>query len=187
MPIITIYRRASGKGKNKRPDEGDPLNIQVGDGITFYNPRDRQYAAGKVERINHKAGVLRLEAMKFGKIVLRPPRRLGFDEIIKAERKITHKKHQEIKEDLVVPESSSDTKTEKPVLTTTPPEPSNRDPRLPPPGTHIKRSFKGKVYEILVKEETFVWEGREYPSLSKLAKDITGTSTNGFAFFRLKI
>jgi hypothetical protein len=31
----------------------------------------------------------------------------------------------------------------------------------------------------------FEWEGQRYPSLSAVAKAITGTHVNGFHFFRL--
>ena len=50
------------------------------------------------------------------------------------------------------------------------------DPRLPMAGTVLRRSWKG---------QTFRYEGRQYPSLSNIAFEITGTRWNGFSFFGL--
>jgi hypothetical protein len=55
-----------------------------------------------------------------------------------------------------------------------------RDPRLPPVGTVIRREHEGEVYEITVLEAGFDYEGRYYPTLSTVAREITGTTWNGF-------
>ena len=73
--------------------------------------------------------------------------------------------------------------------TTTPPaEPVNIptpvDPRLPPPGTILVRPYKGKRVQVQVLTDGFAYAGRVYPSLSAVAKAITGSHTNGFLFFR---
>ena len=60
-----------------------------------------------------------------------------------------------------------------------------RDSRLPPPGTFIERAFRGKVIRVQVEEEAFVWEEREYKSLSAIAREVTGKAWNGFVFFKL--
>ena len=71
---------------------------------------------------------------------------------------------------------------------TTPPQPGNRsapiDPRLPPPGTILTRPYKGQLIQVQVLTDGFAYAGRIYPSLSAVAKAITGSHTNGFLFFR---
>jgi hypothetical protein len=59
------------------------------------------------------------------------------------------------------------------------------DPRLPPPGTLLRRRYKGMVLQVQVQEDGFVFDGQRYPSLSAVAKAITGSHCNGFLFFRL--
>jgi hypothetical protein len=59
------------------------------------------------------------------------------------------------------------------------------DPRLPPPGTVITRLYKGQQLEVTILPSGFVFQGKFFPSLSALAKAITGAHCNGFAFFRL--
>lgn len=64
--------------------------------------------------------------------------------------------------------------------------PSSRDPRLPPPGTALRRVYKGVEQEVIVEHEGCTWKGRPYGSLSEVAKAITGTDWNGFRFFALR-
>jgi hypothetical protein len=59
------------------------------------------------------------------------------------------------------------------------------DRRLPPPGTILTRLYKGRQLQVQVLTEGFAYDGRVYPSLSAVAKAITGSHTNGFLFFRL--
>jgi len=59
------------------------------------------------------------------------------------------------------------------------------DDRLPPPGTVITRKYKGAVLQVRVLGQGFEYEGEVYPSLSAVAKAITGSHCNGFLFFRL--
>jgi hypothetical protein len=72
--------------------------------------------------------------------------------------------------------------------TPTPPEPvrvpAPIDPRLPPPGTILTRPYKGQRLHVQVLTEGFAFGGNVYPSLSAVAKAITGTHTNGYHFFR---
>ena len=71
---------------------------------------------------------------------------------------------------------------------TPPPQPGNIpapiDPRLPPPGTILTRPYKGLLIQVQVLTDGFAYAGRIYPSLSAVAKTITGSHTNGFHFFR---
>jgi Protein of unknown function (DUF2924) len=59
------------------------------------------------------------------------------------------------------------------------------DHRLPPPGTVITRQYKGAHLEVLVQRDGFTYAGARYPTLSAVAKTITGSHCNGFLFFRL--
>jgi hypothetical protein len=71
---------------------------------------------------------------------------------------------------------------------TTPPQPVSIpapiDQRLPPPGTILTRPYKGQLVQVQVLTEGFAFAGRIYPSLSAVAKTITGSHTNGYHFFR---
>ncbi|HEY7153010.1 MAG TPA: DUF2924 domain-containing protein [Gemmataceae bacterium] len=76
----------------------------------------------------------------------------------------------------------------KTIMTTPPPEPVSVpapvDQRLPPPGTILTRPYKGQLVQVQVLTDGFAYAGRVYPSLSAVAKAITGSHTNGFLFFR---
>ena len=65
------------------------------------------------------------------------------------------------------------------------PAAGGRDPRLPEPGTTITRDYKGKEHQVVVHESDFEYEGRRFKSLSRVAKEITGTNWNGYGFFKL--
>ena len=62
--------------------------------------------------------------------------------------------------------------------------PTPVDHRLPPPGTILTRPYKGQLVQVQVLTEGFAYTGRVYPSLSAVAKAITGSHCNGFHFFR---
>ena len=59
------------------------------------------------------------------------------------------------------------------------------DPRLPPPGTLLRRECKGKSVLVKVLPGGFEYEQRIFPSLSAIAKLVSGTNWNGFLFFGL--
>ena len=61
-----------------------------------------------------------------------------------------------------------------------------RDPRLPPVGAIIVKSHAGKKRQVKVLDRGFEYNGKPFRSLSAIAKAITGTNWNGFAFFGLK-
>jgi len=63
---------------------------------------------------------------------------------------------------------------------------ASRDPRIPPAGSAIVRSYKGKKLRVLVLDgEGFEYDGQRYDTLSAVAKHITGSHINGFRFFGL--
>jgi len=52
-------------------------------------------------------------------------------------------------------------------------------------GSLIERTFKDKKFEVKVLEDAFEFRGARYQSLSGIAKEITGSETNGFLWFGL--
>jgi hypothetical protein len=63
--------------------------------------------------------------------------------------------------------------------------PFSPDKRLPTPGTVITRQYKKQTLRVTVGKDDFEYEGESYPSLSAVAKKITGSHCNGFLFFGL--
>jgi len=59
------------------------------------------------------------------------------------------------------------------------------DPRLPAPGTVVRKEHGGEVHQVTVLDEGFEYLGKHYRSLSRIALEITGTSWNGFLWFGL--
>lgn len=53
-------------------------------------------------------------------------------------------------------------------------------------GTTITRNWQGRTYTIHVEERGFRWENELYPSLSAVARAITGTRWNGPRFFGMR-
>jgi len=54
------------------------------------------------------------------------------------------------------------------------------------PGTLLVREWEGVSQRVMVMAEGFAWNGSTYPSLSKVARAITGTRWNGPRFFGLR-
>lgn len=52
-------------------------------------------------------------------------------------------------------------------------------------GTRLLREWNGRQYEVIAKEKGFEYDGREFRSLTAVAKEITGTKWNGLVFFGL--
>jgi hypothetical protein len=56
-----------------------------------------------------------------------------------------------------------------------------------PAGTRLVREWKGTLHTVTVMEdETVHWNGKQWRSLSEVAREITGTRWSGPAFFGLK-
>jgi hypothetical protein len=62
---------------------------------------------------------------------------------------------------------------------------SRRTPDLRP-GTVLGREWNGRVQRVAVLADGFAWNGKTYPSLSKVAFAITGTRWSGPKFFGLR-
>ena len=54
------------------------------------------------------------------------------------------------------------------------------------PGAVIAREWKGQMHRVAVLADGFAWNGKTYPSLSKIAHAITGTRWNGPKFFGMR-
>ena len=54
------------------------------------------------------------------------------------------------------------------------------------PGTSLSREWNGHMQRVTVLADGFAWNGKTYPSLSKVAFAITGTRWNGPRFFGLR-
>jgi hypothetical protein len=53
-------------------------------------------------------------------------------------------------------------------------------------GTILSREWNGRMHRVSVLTDGFAWNGKTYPSLSKVAFAITGTRWNGPRFFGLR-
>jgi hypothetical protein len=57
----------------------------------------------------------------------------------------------------------------------------------PRPGMRLVREWQGRAHVVTVGEDQVIrWDGREWRSLSEVARAITGTRWSGPAFFGLK-
>jgi uncharacterized membrane protein len=61
----------------------------------------------------------------------------------------------------------------------------SRDARLPAPGSELQRRYRDRTVIVKVLAEGFEYEGRQYSSLSAVARSATGTRWNGWLFFGL--
>ena len=53
------------------------------------------------------------------------------------------------------------------------------------PGTRLIREWRGKTHAVLVLDDGFAFEGKTYPSLTRIAHLITGAHWSGPRFFGL--
>jgi len=60
------------------------------------------------------------------------------------------------------------------------------DKRLPMVGSVISRKYRDQQIEVRVLNDGFEYSGEVYKTLSGVAKAVTGSHLNGFAFFRLR-
>jgi hypothetical protein len=56
----------------------------------------------------------------------------------------------------------------------------------PETGTKLIRSWRGEVHEVLATGSGYVYRGQTYSSLSKIAREITGTRWSGPLFFGVR-
>jgi hypothetical protein len=62
-----------------------------------------------------------------------------------------------------------------------------RDPRLPPPGSVLRREHAGRTYAVDVLEDGFELEGVQFATLTEVARVITGRKWNGYEFFKVAL
>jgi hypothetical protein len=63
---------------------------------------------------------------------------------------------------------------------------TRRDPRLPVPGSVITRTWRGREYRLLVRDDGFEIDSRVHGSLSEAARAVTGQRWNGPLFWGLR-
>ena len=66
-------------------------------------------------------------------------------------------------------------------------EPGTRRLRRLKAGTVIVREYQGERHDVTVATDGFIWREKTYPSLSMIAREITGTSWNGPRFFGVRM
>jgi Protein of unknown function (DUF2924) len=54
------------------------------------------------------------------------------------------------------------------------------------PGTQMIRQWRDQTHTVTATNDGFEWNGRIFKSLSAIARQITGTNWNGYAFFGIK-
>jgi Protein of unknown function (DUF2924) len=54
------------------------------------------------------------------------------------------------------------------------------------PGARLVREWRGRTHTVTVTEDGFEYAGTNYPSLTKIAKEITGAHWSGPRFFALQ-
>jgi Protein of unknown function (DUF2924) len=64
-------------------------------------------------------------------------------------------------------------------------KPTTTDRRLKP-GTVLVREYAGERHTVIVVPDGYIWRENTYPSLSTIARAITGTAWNGPRFFGLR-
>ncbi len=63
--------------------------------------------------------------------------------------------------------------------------PKIKAPRLKP-GSRLIREWHGEVHQVMVRDNGFEYRSQRYRSLSKIAREITGTQWSGPSFFGLR-
>jgi hypothetical protein len=53
-------------------------------------------------------------------------------------------------------------------------------------GTRLVRTWRGDVHSVTVNDSGYVYRGQRYSSLSRIAREITGTQWSGPLFFGTK-
>ena len=65
-------------------------------------------------------------------------------------------------------------------------KPSDTPARSLSAGAQLVREWNGRTYRVEVTDQGFRMDGKTYPSLSAIARRITGTSWSGPRFFGLR-
>lgn len=55
-----------------------------------------------------------------------------------------------------------------------------------PSGSHLIRVWNGETHQVTVRDKSFIYQGKEWRSLSAIARHITGTNWSGPVFFGIK-
>jgi Protein of unknown function (DUF2924) len=63
--------------------------------------------------------------------------------------------------------------------------PRRAQKRVPVPGTVVEREYEGELHRVTILDKGVSYRGRQFRSLSGVAREITGTIWNGKRFFGL--
>lgn len=150
-----------------------PPKKPIADEITELQAMDvprlaERYAAlfGKPPRVRHKAWLRKRIAWKLQE------RRLG------GLSKVAKARLEELIGEIELPSVESVTKARSST-------PSRRDPKALLPGMVLTRRWRDCEIRVRVLEGGFEWDGRVFPSLSAVARAVTGAHWNGRLFFGL--
>lgn len=78
------------------------------------------------------------------------------------------------------------TRAERKALRSLAIEGGNQRPRAFRSGTRLYREWQGVSHEVLITDNGCRWRGKDYQSLSEVARAITGTRWSGPRFFGLR-
>jgi len=53
------------------------------------------------------------------------------------------------------------------------------------PGTRLIREWQGRTHEVTIMDKGYIWQAKQYRSLTAIAHEITGTKWSGPRFFGL--
>ena len=59
------------------------------------------------------------------------------------------------------------------------------DPRIPPAGTVLTKTYHGQTIEVKVLKNGFEYQGKIYKSISRVAMEIVKRPISGYVFFGL--
>ena len=71
------------------------------------------------------------------------------------------------------------------IQTKNPTSTPKRDPRIPPAGTVLTKTYHGQTLEVKVLENGFEYQGTAYKSISRVAMEIVHHPISGYVFFGL--
>ena len=63
---------------------------------------------------------------------------------------------------------------------------ASRTTRTNQAGTRLIRDWQGQTHEVTILEKGYSWQGKPYRSLSRIAREITGSRWSGPRFFGFK-
>ena len=98
---------------------------------------------------------------------------------MKKQIKKTHKTTPKNVGDITTESMPLDIEVKNPIST------PKRDPRIPPVGAVLTKTYHGQTLEVKVLENGFEYQGKVYKSISRVAMEIVHHPISGYIFFGL--